>query len=769
MYAAVVLFCFLRFKTNVTESIGRILVHGVHLHTLSKYTYSHYKNCEDENYFLANDLVNDMTVRTVFSIPLSILPYFVRCMCRLQMNGGPHVSSAESIDSVSCTCRAHVPVYLCTYVQLIALSDAASSSGIGARAGNNGIGIGGSTSGMRGKEDLKLLTVLGCQDGYIRAISGSDLYYEAALQGAVTVLNNDYVYSSIGGAGGSGAASTSGVGGSGNELIYGLDNGTIGQMLLTGESIRRGWVVDGGSSGGTSADGAPVQNGSGTQKSQGSVKSILSKLDVTHDGVNDVVVGRDDGTMEVYGFNFNGDPELLYNRSVGETVHTIDGGFITSGETEEIIAQTYSGKVLCFHPNNTDYDMDLITSAQNEAKAAKKKEENEKVLESLGREVKDLEKAVKKEQERFSRISNTFLQPVASFHVKDKFHLNPGDGSYVLQLETTVAVAMLTLQSQISIEIEDVIADNSGSIQYSTATDASGTVNSHLMTYRASQPSKRIELKLWLREGKESKLQVFIIPDQKDTAGSVCTYNLMPLSLHKRMHNTIDRADRPLSELSLRGQFIIPEAHSWLAVCLPELPSTFNVDDDKIEYVFHCSSIDTLLECRVQAGNLSFRSDSIVTLMTVKNHLVADATTQHIKLNVHFNVHPDGLKHFCSLIWPQLSYQRTLKRKMCMVDGILEIKRQEDDLSFLSQDLHTVMNEADRIREDFSRQPRYAFSSHQHLSFFPNERIPRESLPHSHLTIAIHTGTTNVMHVTRTGCCNACGLSRWKPMSRGTS
>lgn len=602
------------------------------------------------------------------------------------------------------------------YEQLITLSDAntTSPSGISKKAGNHG-GIR-SSSGMRGK-DLKLLTVLGCQDGYIRAISGSNLYYEAALQGAVTVLNNDYVYSSMGGGGGSGAASTSGMVGSGNELIYGLDNGTIGQMLLTGDSIRRGWVVDGGSGGGgASADAVVAHSGSGTQRSQGSVKSILSKLDVTHDGVNDVVVGRDDGTMEVYGFNFNGDPELLYSRSVGETVHTIDGGFITSGETEEIIAQTYSGKVLCFHPNNTDYDMDSITSAQNEAKAAKKKEENEKVLEGLGREVKDLEKAVKKEQERFSRISNTFLQPIASFHVKDKFHLNPSDGSYVLQLETTVAVAMLTLQSQIQMEIEDVIAENSGSIQYSTATDASGAVNSYLMTYRASQPSKRIELKLWLSEGKEGKLQVFIIPDQKDTAGSVCTYNLMPLSLHKRMHNTVDRTERPLSELSLRGQFIIPEAHSWLAVCLPELPSTFNVDDDKIEYVFHCSSIDTLLECRVQAGNLSFRSDSIVTLMTVKNHLVADATAQHIKLNVHFSIHPDGLKHFCALIWPQLSYQSDLRRKMCMVDGILEIKRQEDNLSFLSQELHNVMNEADSIREDFSRQPRYACPFFRSLS-----------------------------------------------------
>ena len=63
-----------RFKTNVTESISRILVHGVHLHTLSKYTYSHYKNCEDENYFLANDLVNDMTVSTTRTSARSAFP-----------------------------------------------------------------------------------------------------------------------------------------------------------------------------------------------------------------------------------------------------------------------------------------------------------------------------------------------------------------------------------------------------------------------------------------------------------------------------------------------------------------------------------------------------------------------------------------------------------------------------------------------------------------------------------------------------------------------
>ena len=646
----------------------------MHLHTLSKYMYSHYVNCEDRNYFLANDVINDMTLTT--------------------------------------------------------LADP-SAPPPGARSARDA-----------GRPAQRLLSVLGCQDGYIRVVRGSDLYYEAALQGGVTVINNDYVYTDA-------QQQNSGACHDSSELIYGLETGAIGQMVLTNDAIRRGWIVDGAA--GAGAGGAGLEDGAGpaSRGSNGTVRSILSKLDVTRDGVNDVVVGRDDGTMEVYGFNFNGDPELIYSRNIGETVHTVDGGFITNDETEEIIAQTYSGKVLCFHQSNSDADKDSILAAPADAKSLQRKRDSEKALAALNREVGELERAVKKEQERYARISNNFLQTVASFHVKDKFVLNAGDGSYTLHLETTVPVVMLTIQTEVSIEIEDVMADYSGSIQCARAQGEGASARaSYLTTYRCHVPMKRIELKIWIDEGDEGKINVFLIPSEKDTAGSVCTYKVLPLSLHKRVHNAAAGArgrDAPMSELTLRGQFIIAEAHAWIAVCVPELP-TAPVDDRSIEYRFQGCSADTALEAYLEDGLIVLRSDSIPTLQTLKSYVVAEATAQHIKLGVQFSAHPEGLRcaprarsscfrgapsarrrvrvrppltpgadpalaprrrHFCESIWPRLSKQRRLERNMCMADGLLEIKRQEEDTAFLSKELVDIMEDAEKIRREYSEQPKY--------------------------------------------------------------
>ena len=68
-----------------------------------------------------------------------------------------------------------------------------------------------------------------------------------------------------------------------------------------------------------------------------------------------------------------------------------------------------------------------------------------------------------------------------------------------------------------------------------------------------------------------------------------------------------------------------------------------------------------------------------------------------------------GNSHFCKLIWPDLSHQRSLERSVRIIDGIREIQRQEQeeaDLSFLSQDLKEVMMNAENIIKEFRQQPK---------------------------------------------------------------
>lgn len=62
----------------------------------------------------------------------------------------------------------------------------------------------------------------------------------------------------------------------------------------------------------------------------GAIKAIYSGIDFTKDGINEVAVGRDTGSLEVYGFDQQQQPVLVFQASLEESISTIDGGFFTS-------------------------------------------------------------------------------------------------------------------------------------------------------------------------------------------------------------------------------------------------------------------------------------------------------------------------------------------------------------------------------------------------------------------------------------------------------
>ena len=62
----------------------------------------------------------------------------------------------------------------------------------------------------------------------------------------------------------------------------------------------------------------------------GAIKAIYSAIDFSKDGINEVVIGRDTGSLEVYGFDQHHQPALIFQTSLEESISSIDGGFFTS-------------------------------------------------------------------------------------------------------------------------------------------------------------------------------------------------------------------------------------------------------------------------------------------------------------------------------------------------------------------------------------------------------------------------------------------------------
>ena len=113
--------------------------------------------------------------------------------------------------------------------------------------------------------------ILGCQDRYVRVLDVNKLHYEAFVQGAVQSLSrfSDVKYSDV-------LKQVKEV-----PVIFGTDNGLLGELRMGADSIRPGWLV---------------QNVRGL----GSITSVVP-CDMTKNGLDDIIVGRDDGEIQVLG------------------------------------------------------------------------------------------------------------------------------------------------------------------------------------------------------------------------------------------------------------------------------------------------------------------------------------------------------------------------------------------------------------------------------------------------------------------------------------
>lgn len=64
--------------------------------------------------------------------------------------------------------------------------------------------------------------------------------------------------------------------------------------------------------------------------------AIYSAIDFSKDGINDVVIGRDTGSIEIYGFNTQQQPVLIFSTCLEESINSIDGGCFTSPNVQVI-------------------------------------------------------------------------------------------------------------------------------------------------------------------------------------------------------------------------------------------------------------------------------------------------------------------------------------------------------------------------------------------------------------------------------------------------
>ena len=234
--------------------------------------------------------------------------------------------------------------------------------------------------------DTEYDALLACQDRFVRCIQGSTPILEAAIDAPAVSLK---VY---GGGGGGGAGSGAGAGSAAKrQLLYGTQTGVLGLLNIDPTIIRRGFTVM-----------PPLS------KSRASI-TCMDVIDFTKDGVPDIIVGRDDGDLTVYGFDTSDTPTEQFNTNISESVQSVAAGRVCKKEFDEMVVCSYSGRL-------TSYTMEPLSSTadatDNHGRAVADTQRENRIA-KIRKELEGLKQKVRKEQEKLSKYADEFI-PVAS-------------------------------------------------------------------------------------------------------------------------------------------------------------------------------------------------------------------------------------------------------------------------------------------------------------------------------------------------------------------
>ncbi|KAL7863606.1 hypothetical protein SRHO_G00125900 [Serrasalmus rhombeus] len=505
----------------------------------------------------------------------------------------------------------------------------------------------------------RTVPILACQDRVLRMLQGSELLYDFEVPGPPSVLE---LHNRDGGK-------------NGEEVLYGTADGKLGLVQLTSSAPVSKWEVD-------------------NEKKKGGVLCI-DTFDILGDGVKDILVGRDDGTVEVYGLDSSGEPTLRFENVLSESVTSIQGGCVGKESYDEVLTTTYTGWV----SGLTTEPQQMEAGPGDEVKMSR---ETQAKVAALRAELEQLQVKVMQGREKYqqSSQSNTAVSAVPVFSINDRFTLCQDDASYSLTLEVQTAIDNLLLQSDVPIDLLDV-DKNSAVVSFSEC-DSEPNGNFLLATYRCQANTTRLELKVRSIEGQYGTLQAYVTPRLQPKTCQVRQYQIKPLSLHQRTHS-IDQ-DRPMNTLRLVGQFSFAEIHSWVVFCLPEVPEKTPAGEN-ITFYFQNTFLGTQLEASYCKGEGNFKSDNISTISILKDVLSKEATKRKINLNISYEVNEDSVSHTLKMIHPKLEYQLLLAKKVQLIDALKELQVHEGNADFLIPEYRSILDESACLLEEYKKQP----------------------------------------------------------------
>lgn len=463
-------------------------------------------------------------------------------------------------------------------------------------------------------------SIAACQDRFIRSIYGGAIRYEVRIEGGAPTSVMPLPQSG-------------GAGGSGKQLIFGTDQGKLGHLAYdpSSDTFRRGWMID-------------------SSDVRGSV-ACMNSGDMTGDGTEDLIVGRDDGGVEIYGFDVDADrPLLAFQTQLQESVTAVTTAVFNSRDNpRDLILSTFSGKIVDLARTGLK-GWRVGAAVEGEGEGDKKrvgpttneqKHPDQSEIVSMRTEISKLRDEVHKMREKASHatVAASAAKTAESFkallkvRVDHSFVLDVDTATHILSLECDMPVEMVVLRSdlegvellplafsRLNFVLAEGAASPSGISSETPSEQLSESADcAFLATYRVSEPSvHRLSVRLRLPEGAHGVVHVFVQPFAEPKTSVRIEVPVAVLPLHRRVsaselpkefgfvskelkgfpgddthgeerESTLHVSNWPSARIT--GDFSRAEAHGWLSSVFADLPPLWQdaTQDSPDLYVFRNS------------------------------------------------------------------------------------------------------------------------------------------------------------------------------------
>ncbi|EGI57203.1 Bardet-Biedl syndrome 7 protein [Acromyrmex echinatior] len=465
--------------------------------------------------------------------------------------------------------------------------------------------------------------ILACADCAVRVLHGTRSPTVLRLPSAPTVLSiyrEGEIYSR-------------------DRILVGTADGRVGLLILQGnKTLRITWLLTSTGSGITSLDTYELQ-----------------------DGI-DILVGRQDGVVEVYTFPDEDVSSILrYHYNAGESISTVVGGIIGVTNYPEVLVTTYSGRVFGL----TTSPPGLLEAGQSDIGLAR-----------LKLEIHQLQEKLNEEKDSANFVSDPLAPLILA--VNHKMDLHKEDASYSLSVELDASIDNILIQSDTPIDLLET-ENNSAVVSLSACNPTEG--NFLLATYRCQINTNRLEMRLRSIEGQPGTLQIYVTSQVQPKRCRKITVPIHALSLHVRLHEDDNiTSSGPFNELKLNGQFTIAEMHAWLSLALPDVPERPHINEGEAVLVYISSFIGTILKCKY------------------KDILTKEATKRKLKLDVFCEVAEGSISRVLELILPRLNAAYDLIQKIKILDALEEWELQSNPRENLCSEYQELLEKETEIR-----------------------------------------------------------------------